>query len=126
MASTTSAPTLRMSNEPVLIDVLNIDLSGTHFQQRKGVYAAIVGIAWLRTIVHPFHRYLWLSTWRVVRETTVAESDGLDPHVFLIGYTQMLMSPDPTIDLISIQKWLHAAHKMAGIGIFISRKELMM
>ena len=115
-----------MAFAPVLINVLNIDLCGAHLQQGESVYASVVGIVWLGAIVHPLNGHLRLAAWRVVWETAVTQTDRLYAHLLLVSHTQMLMTPEPAVDLFRIQKWLHAAQKMAGIGLFIGGKELMM
>lgn len=109
-----------MPNEAVLIDVLNIDPGGTDFQKCKSVYAAIVRIVRLRPIVHPLHRNLRLVARRVVGETSITKTDRLDSHVFLISDTEMLVSPDPTVELFGIEKGFDAAQQMTGVSVFIS------
>src|SRR5437867_2688390 len=105
-----------MSHNSVLIDVLKIDLCRGDFQQRESVNAAIVGIVWLRSIVHPFDGHLRLVSRRVIRETSIAEASRFNSHVFFVDYTEMFVPPNPAVNLFGTNEWLHATLKLLRVS----------
>ena len=101
-----SAPALSVPHKSILIDVLDVDLRGLHFQQSERMNASIIGISRLLAFVKPFD-VIRLALRRVIWEASIAKANSLDSHECFIGNAEMFMSPHPAIDLSLIQKRLN-------------------
>jgi len=87
--------------------------------------AAIVIIVWLGPVIQPFHRHRRFNCGWVIREAAITQTNGFDSLVFGIRYTQMFVTPNPSVDLFGVEEGPNFVFQFAGVCYLVRRKKLV-